>query len=123
MQAQLCIDLERCDRYPFFNKRQTSLRVGLKFPKLLFAAIQHCEVGVVVLSDEFFTKTKWPMLELVEMVRISKNLDVSMNIVLVFFHISREECCKQETQEIWISKWEEWAKTDETINIDEWKKL
>lgn len=118
---QLCIDLERCDRYPFFDKRRSSLPVGMKFPKLLFAAIQQCEVGVVVLSEEFFSETKWPMLELVEMVRSSKRLEASIIIVPVFFGISRELCRKLESQKRWISKWKEWAETDKTIDIEEWK--
>ncbi|KAG0577398.1 hypothetical protein KC19_5G153200 [Ceratodon purpureus] len=114
---QLCIDLETCDRYPFFDKRKSSLPVGMKFPERLFAAIQQSEVGVVVLSEEFFSKTKWPMLELVEMVRSS----ASMIIVPVFLSITREECRKLESLERWIPRWKEWAEKDKTIDIEEWK--
>ncbi|KAG0620243.1 hypothetical protein M758_4G201100 [Ceratodon purpureus] len=50
---QLCIDLEGCDRYPFFDKRQCSLPIGEEFPKLIFDAIRQCQVGVVILSEDF----------------------------------------------------------------------
>jgi hypothetical protein len=66
------VDLEQCDRYPFFDKRWDSLPIGRNFPKLIFEAIEQCEVGVVVLSKEFFTRSKWPMLELAAMVKRSK---------------------------------------------------
>jgi hypothetical protein len=49
----LCVDLERCDRYPFFDKRRNSFRIGEKFPKLIFDAIEQCWVAVVVLSESF----------------------------------------------------------------------
>ena len=61
---QLCVDLERCDIYPFFDKRQRSLPIGEEFPNLIFEAIGQCEVGVLVFLEEFFCETKWPMLEL-----------------------------------------------------------
>ena len=66
---QLCVDLERCDRHPFFDKRHSSLPFGANFPQLIFQAIQQCQVGVLVLSQDYFTCTKWPMLELVAMAK------------------------------------------------------
>ena len=66
---QLCVDLERYDRYLFFDKLCNSLPIGEKFPKLIFDAIEQCEVGVLILSKEIFIKSKWPMLELDAMVK------------------------------------------------------
>lgn len=54
---QLCVDLERCDRYPFFDTRRYSLPYGENFPNLIFEAIEHCEVGVVILSEEYFIRS------------------------------------------------------------------
>ena len=68
---QLCVDLQRWDRYPFFDKLRSSLPIGERFPKRIFDAIEQCPVGVVVLSEEFFM-SKWPMLELHAMVKKHK---------------------------------------------------
>jgi hypothetical protein len=51
--ADLYADLMRCDRHPFFDRSRSSLPIGDKFPNLIFEAIEQCEVGVVVLFEEF----------------------------------------------------------------------
>lgn len=52
-----------------FEKSRSSLPIGEPFPNLIFNAIEQCAVGVVVLLEEFFTKSKWLMLELVAMMK------------------------------------------------------
>jgi hypothetical protein len=89
---QLCVDLERYDRYPFFDKRRHSLGIGQHFPKAIFQAIRQCQVGVVILSEEFFTRTKWPMLELAALVESKKQSSNSELVIMpVFLGISREQ--------------------------------
>lgn len=113
---QLCVDLERCDRYPFFDKRRDSLPIGKEFPKLIFEAIRQCEVGVVVLSDEFFTRSKWPMLELTAMVKNSK-----LEIIPVYLGITLDQVRDPEQQYRWRTIWQGWAEKDEhRIRIEEW---
>ena len=118
---QLCIDLERCDRYPFYAKRKSSLPIGEPFPQLIFKAIQQCQVGVLVLSEEFFTKTKWPMVELVAMVKEFKKPTSNIKIIPVFYRISREKWLDPKNRAQWILQWEEWASQDKRIKIEEWK--
>ncbi|KAG0559634.1 hypothetical protein KC19_10G120200 [Ceratodon purpureus] len=119
---QLCVDLERCDRHPFFDKRRSSLPIGEKFPPLIFDAIRQCHAGVLVLSKEFFTKTKWPMLELVAMVRELKSPNSRLKLIPVFYKLPREEWLDDENRSKWIAQWKEWANVDERICIEEWKK-
>ncbi|KAG0559588.1 hypothetical protein KC19_10G116300 [Ceratodon purpureus] len=119
---QLCLDIERCDRHPFFDKRRSSLPIGEKFPPLIFDAIRQCNAGVLVLSKEFFTKTKWPMLELVAMVRELKSPNSRLKLIPVFYKLSREEWLDDENRLEWIAQWKEWASVDERICIEEWKK-
>ncbi|KAG0580767.1 hypothetical protein KC19_4G197800 [Ceratodon purpureus] len=119
---QLCIDLEGCDRYPFFDKRQCSLPIVEEFPKRIFDAIRQCQVGVVILSEDFFMKTKWPMLELVAMVKeMNMDREFGCKIIPVFYSISLEEYCDPKSHGRWIKQWETWAKYDKRINIEEWK--
>lgn len=114
---QLCVDLERCDRYPFFDKRRSCLPIGRNFPKLIFEAIGQCEVGVVVVSKEFFTESKWPMLELAAMVKSSK-----MVIIPVYLGISLEEVRGMQHHKEWWSIWSVWAKDKKKrIDIEEWE--
>jgi hypothetical protein len=117
---QLCVDLERCDRYPFFDKRHSSLPFGENFPQLIFQAIQGCQVGVVVLSQDFFIRTKWPMLELVAMAKL-KQQNPNFMIIPVFLHISHTECRDEMNRSHWLSVWREWAFSDNRINLQEWK--
>ncbi|KAG0559593.1 hypothetical protein KC19_10G116800 [Ceratodon purpureus] len=119
---QLCVDLERCDRHLFFDKRRSSLPIGEKFPSLIFDAIRQCHVGILVLSKEFFTKTKWPMLELVAMVRELKSPNSRLKLIPVFYKLSREEWLDHENRSKWIAQWKEWASVDKSICIEEWKK-
>lgn len=119
---QLCVDLEAFDRYPFFDKRRSSLPIGEKFPKLIFDAIQQCQVGVLVLSEEFFTKTKWPMIELVAMVKELEQPDSKIKVISVFHHISRQEYLDVGNHKQWVSQWEEWASEDKRISVEEWKR-
>ena len=58
----LCVQLERCYRFPFLHKRRESLPIGENFPRHIFDAIRQCHVGVVI-----FFSSKWPMMELVAM--------------------------------------------------------
>ena len=121
--ADLCSDLLRCDRYPFFDKLRSSLPVGERFPHLIFDAIRQCEVGVVVVSEEFFTRSKWPMLELVAMVEESKKPNRRISIIPVFYNISRDKCRDPNVQCEWMTKyWRKWEREDkERINAEKWK--
>ncbi|KAG0598142.1 hypothetical protein M758_12G049500 [Ceratodon purpureus] len=118
---QLRVDLERCDRYPFFDKRRSSLPIGEKFPKLIFDAIEQCRVGVVVLSKEFFTKSKWPMLELNAMVKEFKKPSSRIKIIPIFYLISVAEFKDIEIQNQWTLQWKKWSGKDHRIDLEEWK--
>jgi hypothetical protein len=117
---QLCVDLERCDRYPFFDKRSDSLPIGENFPQHIFDAIRQCRVGVVILSEEFFTGSKWPMIELAAMVKEANMREFSFKIMPMFLCISlhqfRDNCKRKE----WLSYWEGLALEDKRINVQEW---
>lgn len=103
---QLCVDLERCDRHPFLDKRRESLPIGSEFPSLIFQAIEQCLVGVVILSHEFFT-SKWPMLELVAMTNFKKRKPDYV-IMPVLLGISLSECQDSDNHRKWLSEWRTW---------------
>jgi hypothetical protein len=118
---QLCVDLERCGRHPFFDKRSDSLPIGENFPQHIFDAIKQCRVGVVILSEEFFTRSKWPMIELVAMVEEAKIRKCSFKIMLVYLCISLHQFCDPIKRKEWLSCWEELAMKDTRVNVKEWE--
>ena len=98
------------DRHPFIDKLRRSLLVGERFLHLIFDAIRQCQVGVVVLLEEFFTRTKWPMLELklelVVMVEETKNLfNQKLKMIPIFYNISHEKCFDSNVQSQWMMRW------------------
>jgi hypothetical protein len=121
--ADLYADLKRRDRHSFFDIVESCLPIGEKFPNLIFDAIKQCQVGVVVLSEEIFTKTKWPMLELMAMFEESKKPDRRINIIPIFYTISREMCCNPSVQAKWMTNdWKKWEEEDKArIDLVKWK--
>lgn len=117
--AQLCVDIQRHDRYPFFDKHRDSLSVGCHFPDLIFKAINQCQVAVVVLSEEFFSRSKWPMLELATLVK-RKTQDPKLVIMPIFLGMTHSQCCQKINHTRWLRVWQGWAKVDSRINLEEW---
>ncbi|KAG0558565.1 hypothetical protein KC19_10G038200 [Ceratodon purpureus] len=118
----LCKDLEDHHRFPFFDIRESSLPKAERFPEHIFEAAQHCNLAVVVVSEEYFT-SKWPMIELVEFVRAKKSgRNPNLKILPVFMGLSVSEFSDQTRQEGWFRKWAGWAEEDRSrINVAEYK--
>ena len=117
---QLCVDLESRHRFPFFDKRSSSLPKGESFPSHIKAAVAQCKMMVVVVSEEYFT-SKWPMIELNGFVQASKTKANSKKILPLFYGLNVKEFSESERQKKWFTKWEEMAKADDRIKVDEWK--
>ena len=113
---QLCEDLERAEQPPFFDKRLDSLPKGERFAPLIFKAIQSSELTVVVVSEEYFTKSKWPMLELASIVQ-----GAGCKILPLFFGLSCEEYKNLKRREQWFQVWDKWSKEDDRICLDVWR--
>ena len=118
---QLDVDLRRCDRYPFFDKDRGSLPVAEPFPPLIFEAIRHCRLGVVILSDEFLS-SKWPMLELAEMVQTMEREPHQMKIMPIFLGISCDDLGSEKKLGDWKAKWCAFAASDTRIATLEWER-
>ncbi|KAG0605826.1 hypothetical protein M758_9G090600 [Ceratodon purpureus] len=121
----LCVELEGCYRFPFFDKRRESLPVGEDFPRHIFDAIRQCHVGVVILSNEFIT-SKWPMMELVAMhERVLDEVEKgksNFKVIPVFFRTSPKDLDDHGKCSEWLSCWEELAKENpKRIHIGKWE--
>jgi hypothetical protein len=113
---QLYEDLGRAKQTPFFDKRPDSLPKGEKFAQLIFQAARQCELAVVVVSEEYFSRSKWPMLELVAFVQARHCV-----ILPLFFGLSCNEFSDVKRRQLWFKRWDEWAQEDARIRVDVWK--
>ena len=121
----LCVELEGCYRFPFFDKRRESLPVGEDFPRHIFDAIRQCDVGVVILSDEFIT-SKWPMMELVAMhERVLDEVEKGKSkfkVIPVFFRTSTKNLDDHDKCSGWFSCWQELAKENpKRVQVGKWE--
>ncbi|KAG0601145.1 hypothetical protein M758_11G087100 [Ceratodon purpureus] len=113
---QLCEDLERAKQVPFFDKRPDSLPKGEKFAQLIFQAARQCPLAIVVVSEEYFTRSKWPMLELGAFVQTGK-----CTILPLFLGMTCKQFGDVKRREEWFRRWSEWAQEDPRIQVDVWK--
>ncbi|KAG0588944.1 hypothetical protein KC19_2G280600 [Ceratodon purpureus] len=120
----LCGELEGCYRFPFFDKRRESLPVGEDFSRHIFDAIRQCDVGVVILSDEFIT-SKWPMMELVAMhERVLDEMEKgksNFKVIPVFLRTSPKDLDDYDKCNEWFSCWQKLAKDNpKRVQIEKW---
>ena len=117
---QLCVDLERRQRFPFFDRQPSSLPKGERFPGIIKDAVAQCKMMVVVVSEQYFT-SRWLMIELNGFVQASKGKDNSKKILPLFYGLNVEEFSESDRQKKWFTTWKKMAKDDKRIKVDEWK--
>ena len=101
---QLYIDLQRVHHFGiFFDIDDASLPKGENFPSRIFEAAKHCELAIVVMSDEYFTR-KWPMLELKSFLESQKKRP-ELKILPVFYKLSIDEFRQQKRQRSFRKTW------------------
>jgi hypothetical protein len=118
---QLCEDLGNVNHFPFFDRRDDSLPKGEKFPPLIIDAAQKCRVAVLVISDEFFTRSKWPMTELNEFVKAQGSTNPDLKILPLFLGITMEQFKEKERQDRWFGEWQKMAGAYGRIDVENWK--
>ena len=117
---QLCKDLNGVDRSGvFFDKDKECLPEGLKFAELILEAARQCELAVVVMSEDYFSR-KWPMIELSIFVDAQK-MRPELKILPLFYKLSIEEFKQDERQCIWLECWKKLALEDPRINVQNWR--
>ena len=116
---RLCVALEQCYLHSFFDKRDDSLPIGENFAERIFEATKQCHVGMVILSDKFFT-SKWPMMELVA--KVEETRKRNFTIIPVFFGISLEEFDAPKNCNRWLLEWHELAKNNpRRVEVEKWE--
>ena len=117
---QLCKDLEALQYFSFCDIRPDSLPKGEEFPPLIIKAAGQCRLAILVLSREYFMRSKWPMVELTEFVRAQRSINPDLRIVPLYFKISVDEFKDARTRASWKKKWQTWKNADSRIDVKEW---
>jgi hypothetical protein len=118
---QLCEDLNRVHHYPFFDKRPDSLPKGEKFPERILEAAKQCRVAVLVLSKEFFTRSKWPMIELSAFVQAQESTNRTLRILPLFLDLRMSQMEDASMRGEWGKVWQSWAEKDPRIVVRDWE--
>lgn len=109
---QLCKDLGRIHHFPFFDKHLDSLCKGENFPLVIKKAPRQCLVVVLVILEEFFIHSKWPMIEFIEFVYAQESTHTCLKILLLFVGITMEEFKDKKRRHQWLEKWQVMALED-----------
>lgn len=117
---QLCKDLEALQYFSFCDIRPDSLPKGEEFPPLIIKAAGQCRLAILVLSREYFMRSKWPMVELTEFVRAQRSINPDLRIVPLYFKISINEFKDARTRATWKKRWQSWKNDDSRIDVMEW---
>ena len=88
----------------FFDKDDDSLPKGEKFPERIFHAAKNCELAIVVMSDEYFSR-KWPMLELKTFIEAQQTRP-ELKILPVFYKLSVEGFKQPKRQLSYERSWD-----------------
>lgn len=107
-------ELKNCGYNPFFDKDPYSLPEGKDFSELIFNVAKQCPVAIFILSEDFFTNSKWPMLELaafvesheqeIEKKKCGKEYQEIDLIPILFKDFSRESI--KENRQKWFKRWQ-----------------
>ena len=113
---QLCMDLERRNRFAWFDK-PSSILSGFNRGRGDPPEIAQCEMVVVVVSEEYFTSS----MQLMEFHDIMKARvkNINLKILPLFFGLNYDEVCNRQAG--WFKVWEEMSRIWH-IALDEWKK-
>lgn len=128
---RLCLDLEAARYSVFFDKDSESVAKSEQSVAQALRAAQESRLGIFLLTEEFFTKSRWPMTQLVTFVASQatngKQVPTAQGqvpgprLLPLYYTLSRPELKSQVRQTSWFHQWEEWAKEDPRIDVKIWK--
>eukprot|EP01018_Ginkgo_biloba_P022332 Gb_14679 [translate_table: standard] len=115
---QLCLDLHARHRYPFFD--MYSIHSGDDISEIILQTAKQCTIAVLVLSEEFFSRSEWPMLEVQAFLDAqTSRLNPDLKIIPLFFRIPCKDFKVRALN--WVQKWKEWAICDDRIDVVKWQ--
>jgi hypothetical protein len=114
----LCKDLKVVGYCPCFDKWPGPPFWRKQYKDRIIEEAKQCRVAIVVLSEEFFTCNKWLMIELNEFVQAKMSSNNGLEILLLFFGITKAEFNNRVRQKDWEEVWQGFADEDKKGRID-----
>ncbi|KAG0621966.1 hypothetical protein M758_3G062300 [Ceratodon purpureus] len=110
---RLCKDMEQAELSPSFGNFSDREELARRVE----AAAEECELAIVVVSEEYFTRSEWSMVELAALVEKH-----GCKILLLFFGLSCEEFRDSQRRGRWFQVWDSWRdQSDGGVCMDVWK--
>lgn len=72
------------------------------------------------MSEEYFSRSKWPMIELASLVK-RKTHDPGFIIMPVFLGMTCAQFREKENHVRWLKQWQCWAEEDNRIIVEDWQ--
>jgi hypothetical protein len=102
----------------FFDRE--SLPPGHPFPDRIQQELGRTQVGVVIITEEFFER-KWPMEELRSFVESKKRNQNGVRILPLFFRLSVAEVRDRLREGSWDEKWGKMSTDQHRVNVQEYR--
>ena len=115
--TNLSEDLERNPCYKVFI--DLGMRKGVEFPEEIFQELRNTDLGIVVITEEFF-HSKWCMVELLELVRMHKKKLV--RVLPLFYKLTPQVVRDYLRERHWEEDWREMSTENHPINVKEYRK-
>ena len=110
-------DLRRDPRYIVFM--DSGMKMGVDFTKEIKEELWKADLGIVVLSDEFF-RSKWCMVELIEFVELhSKN---KVRVLPLFYAITPDQVRASLRDQRWEDDWRNMSTDSHPVNVGDYRK-
>lgn len=96
-----------CGHYSVFFDRD-AIQHGEQISATILEYAKSCKLAVAVLSEEYFTKSRWPMMELAASYAASKDGDDVPCLFPVFLVLRPEDAKDHSVQLEWQRTWHKW---------------
>lgn len=107
----LAKELENRWYNPFFDEQ--SLPKGeIVLMDNILKEVQYCKLAILILSEEFFTINKNPMMEVIAFVR-SK-----VRLLPLFYRLTVKQVKDKQNRALWKAKWDEWIVQSDDSSLD-----
>lgn len=114
---RLSKELMKNQRYKVFIDR--GMKKGVDFTEVIKQEIRKTDLGIVVITEEFFRR-KWPMLELVEFVELHKKNGV--RVLPLFYMLTPDAVRSFLERQFWEDDWRKMSTEQHPIIVADYRR-
>eukprot|EP01018_Ginkgo_biloba_P030222 Gb_17867 [translate_table: standard] len=107
-------------RSNLFQGKVGYVHCGSALHEIILQTAKQCRIAVLVLSEEFFSRSEWPMLEVQTFLDAqTSGRNPHLKIIPLFFRMLWKDFEARALN--WVQKWKEWAISDDRIDVVKWQ--